>query len=347
MPSILLQILLFVGGFILIFIAADGFLDNMKVISDKRMISPYIMGAILLGVDVEETIASVTAAVLGYSTVAVGNAIGNNTISMTIPLAIPALIFSYKVKAPPRQFTFAVIAILAVHVLAITTNSLFPPSFFMAGMFTITIYACLLAYNVTVVKKMLGIPPDDKQDHELLDLVKMEDERKGGHRGNRDGVHVEPEPLETIGKKRVAVVCISLVMLIAGGYFLSEGLDGIVGGIGVAQSITGYVIVALGVNAEEFLLIYKSVKKKIPEVGIGGIIMKTAWNLGITYGLSVLIAPAVPLAPSLFVNIALIAVAFAFLAWILRTGTLSKKGGIAFMAIFTSYMIVNMLLVTS
>nr|MDO8116055.1 sodium/calcium exchanger protein [Candidatus Sigynarchaeota archaeon] len=208
-------------------------------------------------------------------------------------------------------------------------------------------YACLLVYNVVTVKKLIGMSLDDQHDLELLSLVDMKGENKGGHQGNRDGEHLEPPPPETGGKKRVAIVCISMVMLVAGSYFLSEGLDGIVEGIGIAQNITGYVIVALGVNAEEFLLIYKSVKKKVPEVGIGGIIMKTAWNLGITYGLSVLIAPAVPLAPSLFVNTVLIAIAFAFLAGILRKGIVSKKGGITFMAIFASYMFVNLLIVTS
>ncbi|MFX1314149.1 MAG: hypothetical protein ACFFHD_16300, partial [Promethearchaeota archaeon] len=70
-------------------------MDNLKELCLIYNVSPFIIGLIILGIDPEESIASIIAAINGLTYIAVGNTIGNSIIALTIPFAIP--LFFYKV----------------------------------------------------------------------------------------------------------------------------------------------------------------------------------------------------------------------------------------------------------
>ena len=61
MLGLILWILLFIIGYLIIFFSADVFLNNLKDICIIYGISPFIIGAIIIGIDPEESIASIIA----------------------------------------------------------------------------------------------------------------------------------------------------------------------------------------------------------------------------------------------------------------------------------------------
>ena len=337
MVSIILPILIFITGFVLIFFGVDWAVDNARELIEKRNISPYILGAILLGVDIEEIIASATAAVLQYPTIAIGNAIGNNIIAMTIPLAIPVFIFrSYNVKRSPKEFTVSISLMILSIIFALLINNIFPNAFLIAGIVNLSLYAILSYTNIKNVKNKIIEIPLDKLDDELLGLVDLEGDE------NDDDIGEESKESNKKLKRRILIIIISIIMIIGGSFFLSNGLEGLVENIGIAQHLMGYIIIALGVNVEEFLLIYKSIKKNVTELGMGGIIMKSAWNLGITFGISMVIFPAVPIATSLFTNLIIFLISFIYLVFVLRKyKKLDLKLATGFLAIFIIYLFTN------
>ncbi len=343
MAELALQIIAFVGGFALILLGVDWFMDGAREVIEKRKLSPYIIGAVLFGIDVEEIIASITAAVLGYPTVAVGNAIGNNTITLTLPLAIPGLFLAYQVKGTPRPFVAAIAGQLLIIIFAIFLNVSFGLSFSFLGVATIALYACLLAYNVRFVKKATASTPAGGLDQVLAGHVELEEEdRGGGGHGEDEGKPVrEAKAVD----RKVLVMVAAAIMASAGAWLLGEGLEGVVDGLGISQHVVGYVIVALGVNVEEFAIAFKSARRKIPEVGIGSLLMKTAWNLGLTYGISVIVNGNVPVLPSLVWNLALLVAAFACVVVILRRGKMNRVIAASLIALFSAAMLVNLLLV--
>ncbi len=343
MVELALQIIAFIGGLTLIILGVDWLLDGAREVIEKRNVSPYIIGAILFGVDVEELIASITAAVLGYPTVAVGNAIGNNTISLTLPLAIPGLLLAYQVKGAPRPFVVAIAGQISVILIAIFLNVSFGLSFSILGIATIALYACLLVYNVRYVQKVTATAPKSGLDQVLSGHVDLDgDDHDGDSEDKKEG-GIDREPA-TVGRK-VLVMVVAAIVVSAGAWLLGDGLEGVVDGLGISQHVVGYVIVALGVNVDEFVIAIKSARRKIPEFGIGSILMKTAWNLGLTYGISVLVDGNVPVVPSLAWNLALLAVAFACIVIILRKGKMNRAISVVLTAIFSIAMLANLLLV--
>ena len=99
--TIVLWILLFLGSYAVIYFSADKFIDNLKDLSVLLHISPFLIGLLILGIDPEETIASVIAAINGLPDIAVGNVIGNTIISIAFCFALPALFSNFKFEKIP------------------------------------------------------------------------------------------------------------------------------------------------------------------------------------------------------------------------------------------------------
>ena len=98
MWSLILWILLFIGAYIIIYYFADIFLDNLKDVCVVYGLSAFIMGSLIIGIDPEESIASIMAGINGLPYIAVGNVIGNSIIALTLCFAIPALFYNFKFK---------------------------------------------------------------------------------------------------------------------------------------------------------------------------------------------------------------------------------------------------------
>ncbi|MEX2681714.1 MAG: hypothetical protein Q6373_008940 [Candidatus Sigynarchaeota archaeon] len=341
MAEVVLQTLAFFGGFALIILGVDWFMDNAKELIEKRRLSPYLLGAISFGIDVEEIIASIAAAILGYPTVAVGNAIGNNTIALTIPLAIPGFFLAYRVKKVPRPFIITIVGQLLVIVVSIYSKASFGLSFSFLGIATIALYACLLAYNAWFVRKMTVTTPTGDLDKILDGHVELENEDPDGDPVESRESQPASEAVAT--NRKVLMMVVAAIMVSTGAWVLGDGLQGVIDGLGISQHVVGYVIVALGVNAEEFVIAFKSARRKIPEVGIGSLLMKTACNLGLTYGISVIVDGNVPIAPSLAWNLALLVVAFVSIMMILRNGKMNCVSSTAMTVLFSAAMLVNLL----
>jgi len=343
MAELEFQVLAFICGFVFIILGVDWLMDGAREVIEKRKVSPYVLGAILLGIDMEEIVTSVAAAILGYPTVAVGNAIGNNTISLTLPLAIPGFFLACQVRKSPRPFVVAIAGQLLVIAVSIAFNLSFGFSFSFLGIANIALYACLFSYNAWFVRKVTRTTPEGDLGKVLAGHVELDEEdRDGDHDESTEG---KPAREAVVNNRKVLVMVVAAAMVSAGAWLLGDGLEGLVDGLGISQHVVGYVIFALGVNVEEFVIVFKSARRKIPEVGIGGLLMKAAWNLGLTYGISVLVDGNVPVVPSLAWNLALLAIAFASVMMILRKGKMNRATSAALAALFSAAMLLNLLVV--
>jgi Ca2+/Na+ antiporter len=92
MWDLIFWISLFIGGYIIIYFAADLFLDNLKIICLIYNLSPLIIGMLILGIDPEESIASIISALNGLPYISMGNIIGNSIIALTLPFSIALMV---------------------------------------------------------------------------------------------------------------------------------------------------------------------------------------------------------------------------------------------------------------
>ena len=124
MLGISVWIIFFIGSYFIIFFAADIFLDNLKDICIIYNLSPFIIGMLVLGIDPEESIASIIAAINGIPYVSIGNIVGNSIIAMTLPVSLPLLFYNLNFKSLSR-FYIILLCILLINVLFSRNLTLF------------------------------------------------------------------------------------------------------------------------------------------------------------------------------------------------------------------------------
>jgi cation:H+ antiporter len=145
-------------------------------------------------------------------------------------------------------------------------------------------------------------------------------------------------------KKRIWKPILFFVIGIVALYFASEWLisstHDILNAVNVEEGVFGLIIIAAGTNVEEYMMLFKSIKRKTPEIGLGGLIGKIIWNNGITFGISLLLMATPTAIPSaLLVNgILLIGVILPVLIMIsLNYKKLNWKSAILLLALFAVY----------
>ena len=153
MLNLLLFILLFIIGYFVIFFAADLFLDNLKEICLIYGLSPFIIGSLVLGIDPEESIASIIAAINGLPYIAIGNVIGNSIIALTISFAIPAFFYKINFKSA-HQFYFI---LLYSCMIFIAIGFLVKYGFIVVGIIVIITYFIYLNMNLKLRISNLSI----------------------------------------------------------------------------------------------------------------------------------------------------------------------------------------------
>ena len=103
-------IFLFIGGYLLIYWSADKFIDTLKDLSLKLNVSPFLIGLLILGIDPEESIASIVAAINNLPYIAAGNVIGNSIISLSFCFALPAVFYGIKLEKIPNFYLILMIS---------------------------------------------------------------------------------------------------------------------------------------------------------------------------------------------------------------------------------------------
>ena len=147
-PNLALAILAFIGGMFLITWGADALLDGIADISKYFSLSPLVLAFLVMGVDLEETIASIGGALRGLPELAIGNVIGNTIISISFCFALPALFFVISLEKIKNMY----ILILGSLAVVVLVTVIFPQILPWAGIFAIGIYVFFIIWNLRHIK---------------------------------------------------------------------------------------------------------------------------------------------------------------------------------------------------
>lgn len=262
--NLLLSILLFGLAIFLISWGADTVIDEIEEIADNFHLSGVAIAFLILGVDLEETLASWSSAWNGFPEIALGNVIGNSIISISLCFALPALFFTIKFdKISPIYMIF--LAILGGLNLGV---AFFPEFGWIWGITACLIFVTYGIWNFRQISKA-------KLDNEKIKTQPKNEEDK-----------------ESAGKlewKDLVLGILGLVALILGSDLLVSSIEGLLQNSPLTEAVIGVGLVAAATNVEEYFLLFKSIQKKKEEIGIAALLGKVIWNLGITFGVSLLI----------------------------------------------------------
>jgi Ca2+/Na+ antiporter len=318
MLNLIVWLILFIGSYVVIYFAADLFLDNLKDLCAIYKLSPFIIGMLILGIDAEESIASIIAAVNGLPYISFGNVVGNSIIAMTVPISLTVLFYTLKFKAISK-FYFGILYITLINLLF---SFIISGAAFFSGIFAIGMYIIYALRNLKHSKR----------------------EKIGEHLESFEGRRNEREKASP--RKKIILASLGLVFIFLGGELLILSADHIIDILQIPEVFFGFIIIAFVTNVEELTLILKSVKKKAVGIGFGGMIGKLIWNLTITFGISGIFIKNLPFKFIFLWNWLILLLVILFLHFSSKKEQFTRRDGLILMCFFVVFIAINILFVT-
>jgi len=278
MIEIVIWVLIFTGSFLLIYFSADLFIDNLKELGVKHNFSPFVLGLLILGIDPEESIASIVASINRLPYIALGNVIGNSILSLTVCFALPAFFHKINLKSVKNNYFI----IIFMSLLSILFGIFFSAFLIIFGVVSIFLYLIYMKMSLKEIKN-----DEERKIGETLEIFERTKKQK-------------------TSLQLVIFVFLSLILIITGGEFLIISAENLITITGISETFFGLVIISFLTNVEELTLVFKSIKKKSLEIGLGGMIGKIIWNLCFTFGISAIILVQYSINLLLFYNWALL-----------------------------------------
>lgn len=217
-------------------------------------LSPIVFGVIFLGIEIEESSASIFAAANDLPLLSIGNLIGNSIFAIAIAFAIPFLFLKPNQQAFPLFYP----SIFIILVINLILAMIFPANLLLFSIIAIICFPVTIAYSIRLQKKYIYIESVEKDDEED----------------------------ELTGINLTLRLLLGFLLIVLGGELLVISAKEIIEISNISESFFGLVIMAFVTNGEEFFLMFSALKKGQYQLGISAQIGKLIWNLSLVFGIS-------------------------------------------------------------
>ncbi len=261
-----MNIVLLIGGLLLILVGANALTDGAASIAKRFHISSLVIGLTIVafGTSAPELTVSVVSALKGSADMAIGNVVGSNIFNTLMIVGCTAAIVPISVtkgtlsKEIPLCILASVVLFICANDVLINkaaTNTISSSD----GMLLLCFFLIFLGYTFAIA-----------------------------HNGSSEG---ESEIKDMPVWKSVLFIAGGLAGLVYGGQFFVSGASEIARSLGVSESIIGLTLVAGGTSLPELATSVVAALKKNPEMAIGNVIGSNLFNIFFVLGCSATISP--------------------------------------------------------
>ena len=301
---IMIELLLLVIGFTMLVKGADWFVDGTSGIARKMGIPQLVVGLtiVAMGTSAPEAAVSITAALKGNASIAIGNVVGSNILNILIILGITAVITSVAIQ---KSTLWIEIPYMLVITIALIVMGLDGSVSRIEGIILWAMFLIYLAYLFFLAK-------NGKEENE--------------------------DVTESTLKLLISAV-IGGVVVVWGSDVTVDAATTIAQILGMSERFIGLTIVALGTSLPELVTSVTAAKKGNADIAIGNIVGSNIFNILFVIGTTALIIP-VPYAAGFLVDGA-IAVAAGVLLWIsvCKKLELRRPWGIVMLMSYAAYFV--------
>lgn len=264
-----MNILLLIGGLLLILLGASGLTDGAASIAKRFKIPSIVIGLTIVafGTSTPELAVSVSSALKGSADIAIGNIVGSNIFNTLMIVGCTALFAPIVITRSTLRKEIP-LCILSSIVLLICANDIFFDKSednilsITDGLIMLCFFIIFLGYTFAIVSNSRTENTNEEEEIKQMPIFKS--------------------TLYIIG---------GLCALIFGGQWFVEGASGIARGLGVSESIIGLTLVAGGTSLPELATSIVAALKKNPEIAIGNVIGSNLFNIFFVLGCSATITP--------------------------------------------------------
>ncbi len=262
-----MDILLLVGGMVLILVGANGLTDGAASLAARLRIPPIVIGLTIVafGTSAPELTVSVSSTLKGSADLAVGNVVGSNLFNTLVIVGCTALFAPIVISRNTlrKEIPLSILSAMALLIIANdvilngdTENIISHTD----GLLLLCFFAIFMAYTFAMATGNI----ESEQEEEIKTM-----------------------PLWRAGVYMVA----GLAALVFGGQWFVDGASGIARALGVSESVIGLTLVAGGTSLPELATSVVAAIKKNPEIAIGNAIGSNLFNIFLVLGCSATITP--------------------------------------------------------
>ena len=307
----LYDILLIAVGFALVAKGGDLFVDSSIHIGRALRIPRFVIGGTLvsLATTTPELVVSVTAASMGDSGIALGNAVGSCICNIGLVVGLVAIIMPVAVDRPDFIRRAAWMVGGGVLVVAFSWDRSMERIY---GLLLLAGAAAYLAWDLA------GILRSRRQS--------------AGEAG-------DPDAAEGLGAA-VGWFAVGAACVIVGSRLLVTSGQGLAAALGVPSAIIGFSVIAVGTSVPELVTGVSAARKGVPDLSLGNIIGANVLNLLLIVGLSGTIRPLQLDAFSQWYGFPWLGIFFVMvIGTVLRFGLVRRAAGIALLLLYALYVI--------
>lgn len=261
-----MDLLLLIGGLILILAGANGLTDGAASIAKRFHIPSIVIGLTIVafGTSAPELTVSVSSALKGSAEIAIGNVVGSNIFNTLMIVGCTALVAPIVVTGNTLKKEIP-LCILSSIVLLICANDVFLDGASRNilsttdGLLLLCFFVIFLGYTFAIATH-----PNNAPQEEIHQLPMW---------------------------RSVLYIIGGLAGLIFGGQWFVEGASNIARSMGVSESVIGLTLVAGGTSLPELATSVVAALKKNPEIAIGNVIGSNLFNIFFVLGCSATITP--------------------------------------------------------
>lgn len=262
-----MDILLLVGGLLLILIGANGLTDGAASVAKRFRIPSIVIGLTIVafGTSAPELAVSVSSALKGSADIAIGNVVGSNIFNTLMIVGCTALFAPIVITRNTlrKEIPLCILSSIALLICAndiLLNHATENVISITDGLLLLCFFAIFMGYTFAIASGSNG----EGQDEEIRQLPMCH------------------SILYIIG---------GLAGLIFGGQWFVEGASNIARSLGVSESIIGLTLVAGGTSLPELATSIVAALKKNPEIAIGNVIGSNLFNIFFVLGCSASITP--------------------------------------------------------
>ena len=255
-----MDILLLVGGLLLILIGANGLTDGAASVAKRFRIPSIVIGLTIVafGTSAPELAVSVSSALKGSADIAIGNVVGSNIFNTLMIVGCTALFAPIVITRNTlrKEIPLCILSSIALLICAndiLLNHATENVISITDGLLLLCFFAIFMGYTFAIASGSNG----EGQDEEIRQLPMC---------------------------RSILYIIGGLAGLIFGGQWFVEGASNIARSLGVSESIIGLTLVAGGTSIVAAL-------KKNPEIAIGNVIGSNLFNIFFVLGCSASITP--------------------------------------------------------
>lgn len=257
-------ILYLVGGLIMLFVGAEGLIRGSSNLALKIGITPLVVGltVVAFGTSTPELVVSLKAALLGNSSISLGNVVGSNIANIALILGVAALIRPLDVHANVIKREIPIMIGISLVLLLILIDGEIG---FIDGLMFIIGLIIYLIINVIMARK----EKNPEVDAEFKEGLK-----------SKIGIPVS-----------IVLMIAGLGLLILGANLFVQSAVAIAKIFNVSDAIIGLTIVAVGTSLPELITSIVASYKKEADIAIGNVVGSNIFNILGILGITAIIIP--------------------------------------------------------